>query len=162
MAQAHVALGANLGDPRAQVRAAIDALDALADTRVTARSPLYLTPPWGVTDQPAFVNAVVALETALPPDALLAALQDLETKAGRVREGRRWGPRRLDLDLLLYGDQCMHAEHLQVPHPCLAERAFVLLPLADIAADVEVPGLGRVADLLDRVDTRGCRRLDGA
>ncbi len=162
MTQAYVGLGANLGDPSAQVRAAMDAMDALADTRVVARSPLYLTPPWGVTEQPAFINAAAALETALPARELLAALQHLEAQAGRKRNGPRWGPRELDLDLLLYGHAPLDCGDLQVPHPRLAERPFVLLPLADIAADVEVPGHGRVADLLRRVDTSGCRRLDPA
>jgi len=159
MTLAYVALGANLGDPREQVGRAMDALDALPQTRVTARSPLYLTPPWGVADQPDFVNAVVALETGLAPRALLAALQQLEARAGRVRDGRRNGPRPLDLDLLLHGRACLNDADLQVPHPRLAERAFVLLPLADIAGDVDVPGRGRVRDLLERVDTSGCRRL---
>ncbi|HET7663297.1 MAG TPA: 2-amino-4-hydroxy-6-hydroxymethyldihydropteridine diphosphokinase [Rhodanobacteraceae bacterium] len=159
MVQAYVALGANLGDPQAQVRAAMRALDTLAQTHVTARSPLYLTPPWGVTAQPAFVNAVAGIETALSAHALLAALQTLESRAGRTRDGRRWGPRVLDLDLLLYGDMQLQDGQLAIPHPRLAERAFVLLPLADIAATLEVPGQGRVADLLACVDTRGCQRL---
>lgn len=158
--QAYVALGANLGDPRARVRDAMQALDTLAQTQVTARSPLYLTPPWGMVEQPDFVNAVAGIETALPADDLLDALQDLEARAGRVRDGQRWGPRVLDLDLLLYGDERRHGGRLEIPHPRLAERAFVLLPLADIAATLEVPGQGRVADLLARVDTHGCRRLD--
>ncbi|HET8555444.1 MAG TPA: 2-amino-4-hydroxy-6-hydroxymethyldihydropteridine diphosphokinase [Rhodanobacteraceae bacterium] len=159
MVQAYVALGANLGDPQAQVRAAMRALDTLAQTRVTARSPLYLTPPWGVTAQPAFVNAVAGIETALSAHALLAALQTLESRAGRTRDGQRWGPRVLDLDLLLYEDAQYQDEQLAIPHPRLAERAFVLLPLADIAATLEIPGHGRVIDLLARVDTRGCQRL---
>lgn len=159
MTRAHVALGANLGDPQAQVRAAMEALDALPRTRVVARSSLYLTPPWGVTEQPDFVNAVVALETALVPRALLAALQRLEAQAGRERGGTRNGPRPLDLDLLLHGEVRLADADLQVPHPRMAERAFVLLPLADIAADLEVPGLGRVDDLLENVDRSGCRLL---
>lgn len=159
MIQAHVALGANVGDPTAQVRDAMGALDALAGVRVTARSPLYLTPPWGMAGQPDFVNAAVTLETTLPPLALLECLQGLEARAGRVRGGVRNGPRPLDLDLLLYGDQRVNAAGLEVPHPRMAGRAFVLLPLADIAPGVEVPGLGRVVDLLARVDTAGCRRL---
>ncbi|HEX7341192.1 MAG TPA: 2-amino-4-hydroxy-6-hydroxymethyldihydropteridine diphosphokinase [Rhodanobacteraceae bacterium] len=159
MVRAYVALGANIGDPQAQVRAAIAALDSMDGTRVIASSSLYLTPPWGVVDQPPFINAVVAVDTSLMPHALLARLHELETQAGRVRDGTRNGPRPLDLDLLLYGHQCLHDAGLQVPHPRLAERAFVLLPLADIAADVEVPGQGRVADLLSRVDGQGCQRL---
>lgn len=157
--QAYIALGANLGNPQHQVRDAMLALDALAHTRVTARSPLYLTPPWGVTEQPAFVNAVAGVDTGLPARDLLIALQELESRAGRRRDGQRWGPRLLDLDLLLYGDAQFHDEQLDIPHPRLAERAFVLLPLADIAGALDVPGLGRVADLLARVDASACRRL---
>ncbi|HET6587982.1 MAG TPA: 2-amino-4-hydroxy-6-hydroxymethyldihydropteridine diphosphokinase [Oleiagrimonas sp.] len=159
MVQAYVALGANLGNPQAQVRAAMRALDTLAQTRVTVCSPLYLTPPWGMVVQPAFVNAVAGIETALSAHALLASLQTLESRAGRTRDGQRWGPRVLDLDLLLYGDAQYQDKQLAIPHPRLAERAFVLLPLADIAATLEVPGQGRVTDLLSRVDTRGCQRL---
>lgn len=101
--RAHIALGANIDEPQTRVRDAMLALDSLACTRVTARSALYLTPPWGMTDQPAFVNAAVAVETGLSAPALLTALQELEARAGRRRGGRRWGPRCLDLDLLLYG-----------------------------------------------------------
>ncbi|HET7269239.1 MAG TPA: 2-amino-4-hydroxy-6-hydroxymethyldihydropteridine diphosphokinase [Oleiagrimonas sp.] len=162
MTRAYVALGANLGDPQTQVRAAMEALDALPDTHVIARSPLYLTPPWGVSAQPDFVNAVVALETGLAPRELLAALQHLEAQAGRVRDGLRNGPRRLDLDLLLHGDTRMADADLQVPHPRMTERAFVLLPLADIAGNMELSGFGRVRDLLERVDVSGCRRLGAA
>lgn len=160
MTLAHIGLGANIGDPQAQVRDAMDAIDALAHVRVTARSPLYLTPPWGGVDQPDFVNAVVALETTLSPHGLLAVLRNIELRAGRRRDGPRWGPRPLDLDLLLYGQLVLEGEDLHIPHARLADRAFVLLPLADVAADIEVPGQGRVADLLKRVDTRACRRLD--
>lgn len=160
MVTAYIALGANLGDPRAQVCAAMDALDALPQVRVVRRSALYLTPPWGVLEQPDFVNAVVAVETTLRPHALLACLQRLETEAGRVRGTMRNGPRPLDLDLLLYGDERVDDAALEVPHPRMVERAFVLLPLADVAADAVVPGKGRIADLLRGVDTAGCRRLD--
>lgn len=162
MTRAYVALGANLDDPQEQIVLAMEALDALPQTRVTARSPLYLTPPWGIAEQPDFVNAVVALETGLAPRALLAALQQLEARAGRVRDGVRNGPRLLDLDLLLHGRACLSEADLQIPHPRMTERAFVLLPLADIAGDVDVPGRGQVRDLLERVDTSGCRRLQAA
>lgn len=162
MALAYVGLGANLGNPQAQVRAAMEAIAALARVRVTARSPLYVTPPWGVLEQPDFVNAVVAVRTTLSPHALLERLGTIEREAGRRRDGPRWGPRTLDLDLLLYDQLVLDEADLHVPHARLAERAFVLLPLADIAAGAEVPGHGRVADLLRHVDTRGCRRLDTA
>lgn len=159
MATAHVALGANLGDPRRQVLAAMDALAACPGVQVQARSALYLTPPWGDTDQPPFVNAAVRLETRLEPLPLLDVLLDIERRAGRTREGRRWGPRVLDLDLLVYEDRVLDEARLQLPHPRIAERAFVLLPLADLDGALDIPGQGRVAQLLARVDTRGCRRL---
>lgn len=157
--RAHVALGANIEEPQARVRQAMQMLDTLPGTRVVACSALYLTPPWGVVEQPAFVNAAAGIDTTLTPPQLLQALQALEAEAGRQRNGRRWGPRCLDLDLLLYGDGCWHDADLEIPHPRLHERAFVLLPLADIAGDVTVPGRGRVADLLAHVDTTGCRRI---
>lgn len=160
MTTAYVGLGANIGDPQANVRAAMDALADAPHTHVIARSPLYRTRPWGMPDQPDFINAVVTLETTLSARELLAELHVLETRAGRTRDGVRWGPRTLDLDLLVYGRDTVDEEGLHVPHPRLAERAFVLLPLADVADELDVPGMGPVSRLLDRVDTAGCRRLD--
>lgn len=154
-----VALGSNLDDPRAQVEHGFAALVALPRTTLRARSRLYRTPPWGVVDQPDFINAVARLETALAPRELLDALLAIEARAGRVR-GARNGPRVLDLDLLLYGDRVIDEPHLVVPHPRLHERTFVLLPLADVAPDLEVPGRGRVADLLSRLDASDCMALD--
>lgn len=157
---AYVALGSNLDDPAAQVERGFAALAALPGTRLRARSRLYRTPPWGVVDQPAFVNAAAALETSLAPRALLEALLAIEAGAGRVR-GVRNGPRTLDLDLLAYGDCELREAGLTLPHPRLHERAFVLLPLADVAPGFDVPGQGRVADLLANVDTTGCVAIDG-
>ncbi len=155
-ARAYVALGSNLDDPRSQVERGIEALSALPQTRLIARSRLYRSAPWGVVDQPEFVNAAAALDTALAPCELLDALLAIELAAGRSRDGARWGPRTLDLDLLLYGDMVLHEPGLELPHPHLHERVFVLLPLAEIAPDLEVPGHGRVADLLVTIDTAGC------
>lgn len=152
---AYVALGSNLDDPRAQVERGFEALAALPDTALHARSRLFRTPPWGVTDQPDFINAAARIETRLSPRSLLAALLEIEMRAGRVR-GVPNGPRILDLDLLLYGDLHLDEPGLVIPHPRLHERAFVLLPLADIAPELEVPSRGRVADLLKRVDASGC------
>jgi 2-amino-4-hydroxy-6-hydroxymethyldihydropteridine diphosphokinase len=154
-----VALGSNLDDPRAQVERGFDELKGLPQTTLRARSRLYRTPPWGMPDQPDFVNAVARLETALPPRALLDALLGIEIRAGRVR-GMRNGPRILDLDLLLYGDRIIDQPGLVVPHPRLHERAFVLRPLADVAPDVEIPGRGRVGELLERIDARDCVPID--
>ncbi|HJP97048.1 MAG TPA: 2-amino-4-hydroxy-6-hydroxymethyldihydropteridine diphosphokinase [Rhodanobacteraceae bacterium] len=156
---AYVALGSNLDDPEAQVERGFAALAALPGTQLAARSRLYRTPPWGVMEQPAFVNAVVALETSLAPRELLSALLAIEARAGRVR-GVRYGPRTLDLDLLLYGDCELREAGLTIPHPRLQERAFVLLPLADIAPGLNIPGQGRVDDLLARTDASGCIALD--
>ncbi len=156
---AYIALGSNLEDPRIQVGRGFDALAALPDTMLHARSRLFRTRAWGVVDQPDFVNAAACVRTRLEPRALLEALLAVETRAGRVR-GVRNGPRVLDLDLLCYGDRVMHATGLDLPHPRLHERAFVLLPLADIAPDLEIPGRGRVRELLARVDTSGCTPLD--
>lgn len=158
MTLACVALGSNLGDSRRQVLDAVAALAHLAGTRVLARSPLYRTPPWGVLEQPPFVNAAALLDTRLEAHALLDALLAIEQRAGRVRDVRN-GPRTLDLDLLHMDGVQLHDERLTLPHPRIAERAFVLLPLADIAPDLLLPGQGRVADLLAAVDTQGCECL---
>ncbi len=155
---AHVALGSNLDDPRAQVEHGFEALDALPRTALRARSRLYRTRPWGIADQPDFVNAVAKIVTSLSPRDLLDSLLAIELRAGRKR-GPLNGPRTLDLDLLLYGGIRIDEPGLVIPHPRLHARAFVLLPLADIAANQDVPGHGRVADLLARVDTAGCTPL---
>lgn len=154
-----VALGSNLDDPRAQVERGLTALATLSKTRLLVLSRLYRTPPWGMLDQPDFINAAARLETTLAPRELLEALLAIEARAGRVR-GIRNGPRTLDLDLLLYGDRVIDEPDLVVPHPRLHERAFVLLPLADVAAELEVPGHGRVADLLKQVDASACVVID--
>ena len=156
MANACIGLGANLGHPEVAVRAAIQALDALPDSRVLAASRLYRTPAWGRIDQPDFINAAVLLRTALAPQALLAHLLAIEHEAGRRRddeaESMRWGPRLLDLDLLLYGDQVIDEPRLRVPHPHLHERAFALVPLAEIAPDAPFPGYRTVAAALGLLD----------
>lgn len=158
MTLAYVALGSNLGEPRRQVLDALAALAGLPGTRVLQRSPLYRTPPWGVLDQPPFINAVAELETTLSPEALLQQLLAIEQRAGRVRAERN-GPRTLDLDLLHVEGVGRDDPLLTLPHPRLAERAFVLLPLADIAPDLRLPERGSVAELLARVDPAGCERL---
>ncbi|GHB96830.1 2-amino-4-hydroxy-6-hydroxymethyldihydropteridine diphosphokinase [Thermomonas carbonis] len=143
MTLAAVGLGANLGDAARNVRKAIDALEQLPGTRPVRASRLYRTPAWGVTAQPDFINAVALLDTALPARDLLHALLDIERACGRVRiEGERWGPRTLDLDLLLYGDAVIDEPGLRVPHPHLHERAFALLPLLDAWPDAAIPGIG--------------------
>lgn len=158
MTLAYIALGSNLGDSRQQVLDAMDALAKLPDTRLLQRSHLYRTPPWGVLTQPPFINAAAALDTSLSPHDLLDALLAIEHHAGRVRAERN-GPRTLDLDLLHMDDVQLDDERLTLPHPRIAERAFVLLPLNDIAPDLRLPGQGRVADLLAAADTQGCECL---
>lgn len=144
---AYIGLGANLNDPAAQVEYALAELDRLPTTHLIARSSLYASAPVGYVDQPDFINAVARIETALAPRALLAALLDIEHRHGRERSFRN-APRTLDLDLLLYGDAHFHEDHLSLPHPRMTERAFVLLPLTEIAPDIVIPGRGRAADWL--------------
>ena len=156
---AYVALGSNLDDPRAQVERAMAALDELPQSRCVLRSSMYRSRPFGPVEQPDFINAVAGLLTALEPATLLASLQGLETSLGRARPVVRWGPRRIDLDLLVHGSTRIDEPQLQVPHPGIAERAFVLAPLAEVAPDLDVPGAGRVRTLAARVDSSGLSRM---
>lgn len=156
---AYVGIGSNLDDPASQVRRAFAALGTLRATRLVASSPLYRTAPFGSVEQPPFVNAVAGLLTQLSPEDLLAELRRLERDLGREPPRERWGPRRIDLDLLVQGCETRCTDALKLPHPGIAERDFVLVPLADIAADLDVPGVGRVAALRARVTNRGVQRL---
>jgi len=153
---AYIGIGSNLDDPARQVRAALDALKRLPRSTFVGASRLYRTAPWGNADQPPFVNAAAAISTALPPRELLEALLAIERAQGRVRGGERWGPRVIDLDILVYGDARIDEPGLRVPHPHLAERPFALLPLADLDPALEIPGLGLVYALVQRVDATGC------
>ena len=155
--RAAIGLGGNLGDAATTLREAFQALDQLPGTRLLRASPLFRTPAWGNTEQPDFVNAAALVDTTLPARTLLDALLELERRFGRRREaGVQWGPRILDLDVLLYGDAVIDEPGLRVPHPHLHERAFALLPLARIAPGMEVPGRGSVATLLATVDASAC------
>jgi 2-amino-4-hydroxy-6-hydroxymethyldihydropteridine diphosphokinase len=158
---AYIALGSNLRDPAAQVKAGFEALAMLPDSRLAAVSSLYLTAPVGHLDQPDFVNAVALIETALAPRALLDELLAIERHFGRVRDIPN-GPRTLDLDILLYGDDVHDDEALTLPHPRMHERAFVLVPLAEIAPDGVIPGRGGVSALAARVDAAGITKLDAS
>lgn len=158
MTIAWVGLGANQGAPAETVRQAFGELDTLPGTALLARSRLYRTPPWGVVEQPDFINAVARVDTTLEAEPLLDALLAIEKRHGRERH-ERWGPRTLDLDLLLYGDETIVTARLEVPHPRMAERALVLVPLAELAPDLEVPGRGAVATLLQAADSRGITPL---
>ena len=153
-----VGVGANLDDPESGVRRAIDSLSCMTGVKLVACSSLYRTAPVGYLDQPEFVNAVVVLETTLDPHALLAELHLIEKQFGRKRTWRN-APRAIDLDLLLYGDRQMKSAELTLPHPRMAERAFVLVPLAEIAPDVMVGVNGTAAQLLQAVSTDGVKLL---
>lgn len=159
MSRAWIGLGSNLGDSAREITVALDELAGLPATVLRARSTLYRSEPWGPVAQPEYLNAVAELETALEPEALLAALLEIEHRHGRERPVH-WGPRILDLDLLLYDGAVIASAVLTVPHPRMAERPFVLVPLAEIAPDVEVPGAGRVSALLARLDGRGVAPAD--
>lgn len=151
--KANLGLGGNLGDPAASMAAALKAFSGRSDCRIVSVSRLFRTPPWGKTDQAWFFNACALIETLLQPDALLELCQALETRMNRVRT-ERWGPRTLDIDVLTYEGVTSEAEHLLLPHPRIAERAFVLLPLCDYAPDTRI-GAFTAGALLADVDTSG-------
>jgi 2-amino-4-hydroxy-6-hydroxymethyldihydropteridine diphosphokinase len=157
---AYVGIGSNLAEPRTQVLRAIDRLQALEGFRLVSQSRLYGSRPLGPADQPDYVNAVVGGLTELEPQALLAKLRDLELAFGRPPTRPRWGPRVLDLDLLVQGRVRCDGPQLSLPHPGIPERNFVLFPLADVAPDLDVPGLGRVAHLKSRASHSGIWLID--
>lgn len=157
----YVALGSNLAEPREQIQAALDAFERLPETRLVAVSPLYISDPLGPADQPRFVNGVAALDTNLAPLDLLDALQAIELEQGRVRD-LRWGPRTLDLDILLFGEQLLDLPRLKVPHYHMQARAFVLYPLADLAPDLRLPDGRHLPELLAACPFEGIERLPGA
>lgn len=148
---AYIGLGSNLEQPLRQVEAAFKQLAELPETMLVARSQLYNSPPMGPQDQPDFVNAVAATLTTLDIKTLFQHLLAIEKRHGRERGETRWGPRTLDLDLLVYGDRQLTSESLVVPHPGIPARGFVLYPLAEISADLDIPGIGVVRDLLAAV-----------
>ncbi len=156
---AHVGLGSNLDNPTRQVHSAIERLHGLADTRLVGVSPLYRSAPMGRADQPHYINAVAALLTRLDAADFLDSLVEIEAAMGRVRNGEKWGPRIIDLDLLVFGQSELDEPGLQVPHPGISRRNFVLYPLRDLAPELWVPGQGRVATLAGACDRDGIERI---
>ena len=155
--RAFVGLGSNLDDPRLQLDRAVVALSQTCGIELQRVSSYYRTKPWGEIAQPDFLNAVAQIDTTLTAPMLLAQLVHIEAAAGRTRE-QRWGPRTLDLDLLLYGDMACDTTQLQLPHPRMQERAFVLAPLAELAPDLVLGQHGRVAELLAQLGSAGVQR----
>lgn len=154
----YVGLGSNLDQPEQQIREALRRLAETPGLRIDAVSRLFSTPPWGLIEQPTFVNAVARLYSALAPHDLLRHLLRVEQAMGRQRS-QRWGPRRIDLDLLHVEGETVADEQLQLPHPRIGERAFVLVPWLDLEPDAELPGLGRLAERTDWVDCSGVEPL---
>lgn len=159
MLESFIGLGSNLAEPVEQVSRAIDELASLANCRIDAVSSLYVSKPLGPQDQNDFVNAVVKLSTSLNAHELLSCLQGIENSHQRVRE-RHWGPRTLDLDILLYGGQKIQDEHLCVPHAEMAKRSFVLIPLYEIAPELSIPGMGKLKELQAKMDKSSLKKLD--
>ena len=157
--QSYIGLGSNLDNPELQLEKALAALRDMPDTSLVKYSSFYRSMPLGPSDQPDFINAVALLDTHLTAGQLLSQLQSIENRQGRVRNGQKWGPRILDLDILLYGDQVIGEPELTVPHPGIRHRNFVLMPLLELATDLEIPGLGRVDELLDAVSCAGITKL---
>lgn len=157
---AYVGLGSNLDQPAQQVRRALEALATITRTRLIAQSALYGSKPWGMTEQPDFVNAVAALLTQLTPERFFQSLRTLETQLGRSRSRVPLGPRRIDLDLLVFGQLQLDTPDLKVPHPGIVQRNFVLYPLLEVAPDLTIPGQARVDQLAAQASPAGIWRLD--
>ncbi|MDT8372180.1 MAG: 2-amino-4-hydroxy-6-hydroxymethyldihydropteridine diphosphokinase [Gammaproteobacteria bacterium] len=159
MMRVYIGLGSNLAEPVKQINWAIDALNALADSAVIKQSSLYSSPPMGPQDQPDYVNAVVLIDTELSPHLLLDGLQAIEQQQGRVRK-RHWGERTIDLDILIYDDVAIDDDRLVLPHPGIADRSFVLYPLAEIAPDIDIPNLGNIGQLVENCPCAGIHILE--
>ena len=158
--KAWLGLGSNLQEPVMQLQQALRRLGETTGLKVLRTSSFYRTPPWGDEQQDDFINAVVQIETSLEPIPLLHVLQSIENVMGRQRSGRRWGPRTIDIDLLLYGKQQFQSAELEIPHPRMFERAFVLKPLSELDAELEIDGHGTVGELLQDLDCRGIFQLN--
>lgn len=154
-----IGLGSNLAEPISQIKAALNAITALVSTRFIQCSSLYASRPMGPQDQPDYVNAVVEIETELAPETLLDALQTIELNQGRERKENRWGPRTLDLDILLYGQQLINSQRLTVPHYGMKEREFVIYPLAEIQPDLILPCGENIDSVLKTIARNGLQRM---
>ena len=157
--RAYIGVGSNLDDPVAQVQEAIAELEMLPDTILESKSSLYSGKPMGPADQPDYINAVVGIDTLLSPSDLLEAMQRIEDLQGRDRQGEKWGPRTLDLDLLLYGTSKIDKPDLTVPHPGMHERDFVIVPLAEIAGNLTIPGRGQLSTLYNKCSKHSLKKL---
>ena len=156
---AYIGIGSNLDDPASQVKEALEELDGIPDSVLVSHSSLYASKPMGPADQPDYVNAVAALDTLLSAEELLQTLQKIEQRLGRERDGEKWGPRIIDLDLLLYGKKTIKTDTLTVPHPGLHERDFVIIPLAEIAGNLNIPGKGLLSTLIAACENHSVRKL---
>ncbi len=162
MTQAWLSLGSNLHQPLLQLKLALEHLRQADGIDNLESSSFYRTPPWGDSQQAAFINAVVRLTTSLEPSSLLCLVQAIENDMGRIRTSRRWGPRLIDIDVLLYGGQCVKTADLEIPHPRMHERAFILVPMAELDVEMKIPGRGKIGNLLEQVDAKGICRLTDA
>ena len=160
MTKVYLSLGSNMGDRQGYLQRAVEALKQLTDTEVETVSSYYETAAWGLTDQADFLNLALALETQLPAESLLSACQAIEKDLDRVRH-EHWGPRTVDIDILLYGQEIWETEHLKVPHPYMSQRAFVLVPLVEIADDLVDPKTGQAyKNYLSQLNTSDVRKLE--
>lgn len=157
--EAYIGLGSNLSGPQAQVSSAMQELNSIPETNVLKVSSLYISKPMGPSDQPDYVNAVAKISTNLSPERLLVELQGIEQSHRRQRNGQRWGPRTLDLDIILFGDIQMDSKTLQIPHYAVTEREFVLIPLQELQADLIIPGKGTLTDLIKQLPSYHLERI---
>lgn len=155
----YIGIGSNLDNPVAQVLEAVEELEMIPDTILAERSTLYSARPMGPADQPDYVNAVVAMDTLLSADEIHKALIKIEDLQGRVREGEKWGPRIIDLDLLLYGNSTIDTATLTVPHPGMHERDFVIIPLEEVAGNLKIPGRGNLYSLINKCKSHSLKKL---
>ena len=157
---AYIGLGSNLSDPHAQVTQALQELDEMDQSKLVQASSLYRSKPMGPSDQPDFINAVAKITTQLTAQALLLALQNIEKAHQRKRKSERWGPRTLDLDIILYGDKQIDTKSLKIPHYGVAEREFVLIPLQELQADLIIPGKGALKDLIEQLPNYHLEKIE--